>query len=349
MLLNKNKIIFGALILIISLIICPVIFAAAEDSSADASQMVQVGIPVEETPELFLTRSMPTRGDGKIAVFLIDFPDYRNNNPVATREYYENLYFGGAEGANWKDMTVDGFYRSQSYGKLNISGQVFDWYTAKHERSYYDDRKAELVMEAAEYYCAQGVDFSQFDGDGDGVIDAIAYHFAGAADPVSNQPWYSGLCYGGGINGFGKIGELKFTTMVQVSEDAREGSTDLINTVCHELGHTLGMPDLYSEVLSDGFDDLMCLNTPNINPYTKILLGWIDTVRLVTGDTDNIRLYSDMGKAPGDVVIVTDKYNGFFDEFYVVSYRNDGNSSSVTVWHVDARLNESKTAFLYNN
>ena len=347
--LNKNKIIFSALILMIALILCPVLFAAAEEPSVQASQMVQVGVPVEETPELFLTRSMPTRGEGKIAVFLIDFPDYKNNNSMATREYYDKLYFGDGEGTNWEDMTVAGFYREQSYGKLNISGQVFDWYTAKHERSYYDDRKAELVMEAAEYYRAQGVDFSQFDGDGDGVIDAIAYHFAGAYDTSPNQPWYSGLCYGGGINGFGKIGELKFTTMVQVGEDAREGSSELISTVCHELGHTLGMPDLYSDVLAGGFDDLMCLSTPTINPYTKILLGWIDTVLVVTGNMDNIRLDADTGKNPGDVVIVTDKYNGFFDEFYVVSYRNDGNPSGVIVWHVDARLNESKTAFLHNN
>ena len=55
--------------------LCPMLAAHAE------AQTVEVGIPVEENPELFLPRSMPTHGEGKIAVFLIDFPDYRNENP----------------------------------------------------------------------------------------------------------------------------------------------------------------------------------------------------------------------------------------------------------------------------
>ena len=59
------------------------------------SQTVSVGIPVEEHPELFLPRSMPTHGTGKIAVFLIEFPDYKNENPVATADYYDRLYFNG--------------------------------------------------------------------------------------------------------------------------------------------------------------------------------------------------------------------------------------------------------------
>ena len=89
--------------------------------------VVQVGIPVEEYPELFLPRSMPTHGEGKIAVFLIDFPDYRNENSAATVEYYDRLYFSGGITTSWGDVTVASFFHTQSYGKLSISGRVFDW------------------------------------------------------------------------------------------------------------------------------------------------------------------------------------------------------------------------------
>ncbi len=333
---------FFAVILLIIILTFGMVTAYAE------GQTVEVGIPVEENPELFATRSMPTHGEGKIAVFLIDFPDYRNENPLATVEYYGGLYFsGGISNANveWDGVTVAGFYEEESYGKLRLSGKVFDWYTAKHERSYYDDRKAELVIEAAEHYIGQGADFSQFDGDGDGVIDAITYHFAGEITEERNTPWYPGRCmhYGG------KIGNLQFTTMVQLYERAGDG--ELIATICHELMHTLGMTDLYSEraeVL--GVTDLMGrFNQRTINPYTKILLGWIDTVQLITENTTSIRL-DPYGSVGDDVAIVATEFGGFFDEFYIVAYRSYiWGSKQAVIWHVDARLTEDGSAFRYSN
>ena len=70
------------------------------------AQTVDVGIPVEEHPELFFKRSMPTHGNGKLIVFLIEFPDYKNENPVATREYYDKLYFSGGVETYWGNETV---------------------------------------------------------------------------------------------------------------------------------------------------------------------------------------------------------------------------------------------------
>ena len=228
-----------ATILIISSI-C--LYAGAEATT------VSVGIPVEEHPELFLTRSMPTHGEGKIAVFLIDFPDVRNDNPVATVEYYDSLYFKGGINTAWQTESAASFFYEQSYGKLSLSGKVFDWYTAKHERSYYTlDKKAELVMEVAEYYQAQGVDFSQFDGDGDGVIDAITFHFAGEYTDNRNSDWYPGLCFNSS-EPFGTIGSMKFTTFIQINEIATYAPNKNIATICHEMVHTLGMFDLYGEV-----------------------------------------------------------------------------------------------------
>lgn len=156
-----------------------------------SAQELDVGIPVEEYPELFFGRTMPTHGEGKIAVFLIQFPDYKNENPDATAAYYNQLYFSaepldGTKESNPWYGSVTTFYREQSMDKLNLSGQVFDWYTAKHERSHYDSTsgKKELVMEAVAYYEGKGVDFAQFDGDKNGEIDAVIYHFAGPADDI---------------------------------------------------------------------------------------------------------------------------------------------------------------------
>ena len=312
-------------------------------------QTVDVGIPVEEHPELFVPRSMPTHGEGKIAVFLIDFPDYPNENPNATREYYDGLYFTGGVRTNWgDDISVAKFYRQQSYGKLNISGQVFDWYTAKHERAYYDQRKTELVLEAMEYYQAQGVDYSQFDGDGDGVLDAVAYHFAGGETTgAKDDPWYRGVRYSMGA----QFGDLLLTTVIQAYEHAYEFS-DLIGIVCHELMHNLGMPDLYSEYqlsYDHAVVDLMSGNRSFINPYTKMMLGWVDTVTVVTGDVKNLHLDPYNEKGMGDVVIVTDEWKGLFDEFFLVAYKGEFDQHDATAWHIDARLDQGNERFLYQN
>lgn len=345
-----QRLIWGLTVIMLILMMCSTISVCAEKATAATSQILSIGNPVEENPELFVTRSMPTHGEGKIAVFLIAFPDYPNKNPVATQEYYDKLYFSGGIETIWGETTVADFYKEQSYDKLNLSGQVFDWYTAKHERSYYDDRKAELVMEAAEYHQSKGTDFSQFDGDSDGVIDSIVYHFAGMHSDDMDDPWHGGIHYSTGSGYYGQVGDIKFTNMIQVHEGAENGATDTISTICHELMHSLGMPDLYGKVYFGmrPTHDLMSDNYETINPYTKILLGWLDTIQVITGDANNIKLMPYGTKDTGNVVIVTDEFNGLFDEFYIVAYRDFWGTNAV-IWHIDARLNENGTSFAYQN
>ena len=335
-------------ILIVAMLMFALYPAMAAQAEETAVQTVDVCIPVEEHPELFLTRSMPTHGEGKIAVFLIEFPDYPNDNPVATKEFYDKLYFSGGLDTVW-GVTVAEFYNQQSYGKLNLSGQVFDWYTAKHERSYYDNKKAELVMEAAEHYRSQGVDFVQFDGDGDGVIDAITYHFAGQVSGSMSGSWYGGRCH----FGVGDIGELTFKTFVQLDNDISTDVnvvTPMLRSICHELMHTLGMPDLYGTMQEGGAPvDLMNYNSESINPYTKMMLGWIDTVQVITSDMKNVRLNPYGTGTNGTVAIVTDEFNGLFDEFYIVANRDCFEYHNAVIWHIDARLDEDGTDFRYSN
>ena len=320
-------------------------------SAGAKATTVEVGIPVEEHPELFLPRSMPTHGEGKIAVFLIEFPDMRNENPSANVEYYERLYFKSY------GQSVSKFYQDESYGKLKISGKVFDWYTAKHERSYYDNRKDELLLEAFSYYDSLGTDFDQFDGDGDGAIDSVCFHFAGEPEEGNqNAPWYPGV-YISMPQGewIAEFDGKKIISYIQLSELATFGN-GMINVVCHELMHALGMLDLYCNV-SYGVmptPDLMVDNMLRVNPYTKILLGWIENVQVITADTENVRLdicgYDEWGhRFNGEPAIVTNSFNGFFDEFYLISYMAQSDLYATVIWHVDARLSADGKSFMNDN
>ncbi len=342
----------GVMALVLLLVLLPGL------STGTQAQAAQTGIPVEENPELFKPRSMPTHGEGKLAVFLIEFPDCPNDNPNATVSYYEGLYFNGGIDLTWANYnSISDFYYKHSYGKLKLSGQVFDWYTTKHERAYYETHKNELVLEAAEYYMAQGVDFSRFDGNKDGIIDGIVYHFAGPTTSETGA-WYDGLYTGTWSDaGFGSIGSLKFTTMIQINEEAGTKDRGYFSTICHELLHSLGMADLYGMGYDDDpVVDLMAHEATYINPYYKLLLGWIDmaNVQIITKDTKNIRLDLSgealtAGTGDVDIAIVTDSYQGLYDEFYLVIYRRYAQYIQPTIYHIDARLNEAGTAFLCDN
>lgn len=342
-------------IIIISMVILMMLGLISTSASAEE---LNVGIPVEDYPELFINRTMPTHGEGKITVFLIQFPDALNDNPDATAEYYNKLYFSEGMfdstiiGDRW-NYSVSTLYSQQSYGKLKLSGQVFDWYTAKHERSYYDapSRKAELVMEAVQYYESKGVNFDHLDGDNNGELDAVIYHFAGDVDSMQEEPWY------GGFEVSAHVGETKngkqINSFIQISNnvEASSRSRTLLRTICHELMHTMGMFDLYGNAWFNliPVDDLMSNNQVMINPYYKLLLGWTDKVTLVTSDSLDIKI-NEWYKT-GETLLVTDKFNGIFDEFYMIacSKENEYAEHEVRIWHVDARLNEDKTKFLNNN
>ena len=338
----------AAVILLIAVLLCPSFAAKAE------AQILQTGIPVEENPELFLPRTMPTHGVGKIAVFLIEFPDYQNGYDSTTASMYEKLFFGTGDftdtGADDVGCIAD-FFRAQSNGRLTLEGKVFDWYTAKHQRSYYNYRKGELIAEAAAYYASLGEDFSQFDGDGDGVADAVVYYFAGEYTTGRDDPWYPGVEYASREpEGYGKIGDLTLNSMVQVTAYPSFLYNKAFEATCHELMHTLGMYDLYTAE-GNGFPvkDLLADNSPTINPYIKILLGWMDEVRLVTDNTEDIRLESYGGDSPEQAVIVTDSFDGLFGEFYVVAYRKYMERKDAVIWHIDARTDSYGTSFAYNN
>ena len=341
-----REVICVAVLVLIALAFC---FTISVDAKA---QTVTVGIPVEEHPELFIPRSMPTHGTGKIAVFLIQFPDYENDNPVATADYYDRLYFNGGVNTNWGDMSVADFYKIQSYGKLELKGKVFDWYTARHERSYYDNNKVELILEAADFYSKQGVDFSEFDGDGDGIMDAVVFHFAGDYSTTMGDPWYHGVTYSAGWpEGFGTIGGLCVRSFVQINEGATGEWDRSIDVICHELMHTLGMPDLYGMTFFNmtPANDLMVDNIDFINPYLKMMLGWIEEVEVITEDTEDIRLDVYGKTQPGKIAIVTNDWDGLFGEFYLIAYRKYCQYTTAAIWHIDARLSSDGKSFLWGN
>ena len=122
---------------------------------------------------------MPTTGIVKILVLPIAFSDYPPNNSIAN---LNKTIFGEGDQEYYPFDGLRTFYLRSSYGQLELTGNVLDWYTTPYPRSEvrmdYIGRDA-LIVEALNYHKALGQDFSQYDNNGDGMIDYFAVIWTG--------------------------------------------------------------------------------------------------------------------------------------------------------------------------
>ena len=253
----------------------------ANDPDADSSELSALS----SVPSNWKS-GMPSVGTAKVVGLRIAFPDYSFDEDD-TLEAMDAMINASAESgaATFPYESLHAYYQRASYGKLDISGTVYD-YTAQHPRDYYTGNLDALYTEALQALDAT-VDFSQFDGNKDGIIDAIYLHFAGPNSGWATTWWSSETTrHLGTFDGV----ETGATATLHESSATLVGH----RTVIHETGHVLGLPDLYS--YSQGYTayrtgtltwDLMETNQGDTNAYFKWLLGWIDddqVIRVIAND-----------------------------------------------------------------
>lgn len=115
-------------------------------------------------------------------------------------------------------------------------------------------------------------------------------------------------------------------------------------TVAHELVHTLGAVDTYnfgsfgSDLMSDQYLKIVGdYNTMHINPYYKILYGWV-TPTIAEGD-GTLTLYPQNSDKYNPTIIKTDDDN----QYYIVENRinnnfdkvGETNSEGINIWRID--------------
>ncbi len=189
---------------------------------------------------------------------------------VAAEALRQALFTGPAA-----DGTLREYYDEVSRGRLNIAGDVTPWVRTSLTREEVvgsqwglggDARIGEYLVEALALN-DPAIDFGQFDNDGpdnvpnsgddNGIVDAIAFYFLEV----------SASCGGPGIwPHFWSLGSA--TGQPFETDDLRPDGTPVrinayfiqsivscsgtglapVTTVAHELGHLLGLPDLYHPV-----------------------------------------------------------------------------------------------------
>ena len=99
-----------------------------------AADQYKGGIVIEDdTPKVVEEGLMPSTGDVKAAVLMVEFQDVKAS---VTKDSVRNTMFG-------ESNSMNSYYKTSSYGKLNVSGDVYDWYEAPYNREYYEDNTRE--------------------------------------------------------------------------------------------------------------------------------------------------------------------------------------------------------------
>ncbi len=190
--------------------------------------------------------------------------------PPVERDQLEQELFTGP----WPDGTLSEYYCEVSRGKLNVSGTVMEWSRLPRSEAYYSGtiieppRMGELIEQTLQSL-DPGVDFGQFDNDGpdnipnsgddDGYVDVLVLvHPSRGAECGNNLGIWShsssyslfssdGLPYSTGDAAAGGGNILVDDYMICPALSCRKPERVMIEigVFCHELGHTLGLPDLY--------------------------------------------------------------------------------------------------------
>lgn len=262
-------------------------------------------------------RPCPASGVVKIPVILIDFEDNPARAHAYPPSYFEALLFGTAEGA--KSLT--NYYLENAYGTLEVQGSVTPWIRSSYPyNGHYVNRDGVvpsdddngfdtssgaatgtdhprnvwgLVKEAVEL-ADPYLDFRDFDSDGDGYIDAVIVVHAGCGAelqsclPTADHIWSHQSRLG---DYFQQAAEHLWPVVVDgVTADVYTLNPEdgALGVFCHEFGHTLGLPDLYSTDTLKSRVGRFCLmdyggwsgvpfgSCPShLSAWCKSLLGWL--------------------------------------------------------------------------
>ena len=202
---------------------------------------------------------------------LVDFSDQA---PAFTKaEVDEWLNLKGFNRFGCKGSVRD-YYADASNGKVDFQNQIFGFYRAKNTKAYYEGgsgyaRAGELVSEMMEYFDPL-VDFSKFDNDKDGKVEAVSIVYAGSGVTFAQGLWP----HAGGLN------QRRDGVQVPRYMMTDMGKSLSLYVFAHECGHMIfGWPDLY------GVGDY-CLMANRANDYNPVMVndfyradqGWIDVV-----------------------------------------------------------------------
>ena len=233
-----------------------------------------------------------------VPLLLVEFPD-----APATYDSLDFEFLMNQTGYTHLDYDNTGsfkdYFQEISYNQFLPFSEVTNWIMAPEQHSHYSysnpdgwSHVRQLVRHTVDELENQGFDWSKFDNDGDGYVDAlnIIHQGAGAEQGDHSNIWSH-------KSSLGELSVLYDGVIINsytMNPEIQSGNIAAIGVLSHEFGHALGLPDLYDTDYSSsgaGTYSLMASgawgttgNSPwhpsTMIGWCKNQLGWVEIVNI---------------------------------------------------------------------
>ena len=331
-------------------------YSVKENFASTASQRRAASIRPREEATKF-----PLTGSPKSLVLLVGFQDLpfeqslEDFNKLLNQSGYD---YNGATGScrDYFIAASDSVFQPQFdvYGPFTVDGNMAD-YGAENGDTH-DKDPYSMVIDACVTASENGVDFSQYDTDNDGVLDNVFIYYAGhnqAEGGPANSIWpHKASVAWRNARVDGKyLATYACTSEYSGSAGTRRAS---IGTFCHEFGHVLGLPDLYDtgykyytvsnwSIMCSGNYNNNGRTPPTYSAYERFFLGWLAPEQLTEKGQYSLEPLQEANQA----YLIADKTHNLNggspnpSEFFILEYRTKTGwdtylpGSGMLVWHID--------------
>ncbi len=302
------------------------------------------------------TTSFPRTGKVKGLVILVQYKNvkFKLDNP---KEYFTNLLCQDGFSDYRGTGSAHEYFLDASNGKFDPQFDIYGPVTLPKNRSYYgatttyshDARPEDMVVHAIELLNPE-VDFSQYDNDGDGVLDNVFLFYAGQGQN-DGGPGESVWPHAWELSAVGKdfmVDGVMVSRYACSNEwQTQAGLPDGIGTFCHEFSHVMGLPDLYStqgdggkytpgewSVLDYGPYNNYSRTPPTYSAFERNAMGWLDITPITEACSVAIPELQDSNKAymvatrtPTEFFLFENRQQTGWDEYLP--------GHGMLIWHID--------------
>ena len=351
------------------------LYAKGKDGNALIPSNLKVGIDNPEQYPMILQKGIrpeprvlidnapvpnlnSTRSDTfHVPLLLVEFPDANATyspeeiDMVMNQEGYTHL--NNENSGSFRD-----FYREISYGNFLPIAEVSDWFMASNGHDYYSynngyQRVRELIRTAVDDLEAAGFDWSVFDNDNDGYVDALNVIHQG---PGAEEGDYSNIwSHKSSLGNLAVSYDGVIINSYNISPEIQNGNLVAIGVLAHEFGHALGLPDLYdTDYSSSGSGKLALMasgswGTSNNSPWypatmigwCKEQLGWVDVVE-INDDLDAVSIEQTYSSN----IVYRVNHSQVEEEYWLIENRQKIGSDTLmptpglTIWHINDNMAE---------
>ena len=306
--------------------------------------------------------AFPVFGSPRSLVLLVSFADLdmgeslQDFRDLLNKSGYD---YNGATGScrDYYIASSDSLFTPQfdCFGPYKLSRNM-EYYGADQGEDH-NVHAAEMVAEVCQLAHEAGVNFKDYDTNGDGQLDNVFIFYAGnnqaeGADANTIWPHQGNISY----KNIRLDGVLVASYACTSEYKGRNSTTRCgVGTFCHEFGHVIGQPDFYDtdyNYYSVADWDIMCSGSynndgrtpPTFSAFERMYEGWLTPKQLELPGTYTLSV--EPGKAEA-YLIAADAHNlsgknPSPTEFFLLENRNSNNiwdsylpGHGMLVWHVD--------------